>query len=158
MINLTARDIMNRDVLSVGMDWSIDHLADYLIDNCISGAPVTSEDGKLLGVVSLTDIVGYRSLPATDAQLNDPHEYYIHCPERQYSQAEIESFRVETESLVMVREIMTPMTFNVKEDTKLQQVADAMIRGRIHRVFVTREDKLMGIITTMDILKTIRDL
>ena len=57
MENLLAKDIMNRDVLSVGMDWSIDLLADYLIDNSISGAPVTAEDGRLLGVVSLTDIV-----------------------------------------------------------------------------------------------------
>jgi CBS domain-containing protein len=37
-------------------------------------------------------------------------------------------------------------------------VADAMIRGRIHRVFVTRDEKLVGIITTMDMLKIIRDM
>jgi CBS domain-containing protein len=158
MKNLLAKDIMNRDVLSVGMDWSIDQLADYLIANSISGAPVTAEDGSLLGVVSLTDIVRYKSMPATDSDTNDPHEYYIHCPERKYSPADIESFRIEAESLVTVREIMTPMTFNVQEDTNLKQVADAMIRGRIHRVFVTRDKKLVGIITTMDMLGVIRDI
>ena len=158
MRSLTAKDIMNEDVLSVGNDWSIDQLADYLVENSISGAPVTSEDGRLIGVVSLTDIVRYKSIPATEAKLDSPHEYFIHAPERQYSQAEIESFRVEAESLVMVNDIMTPMTFNVNEDTMLKQVADAMIRGRIHRVFVTRDEMLVGIITTMDMLKVIRDL
>ena len=158
MKNLLAKDIMSKDVLSVGMDWSIDQLADYLVCNSISGAPVTAEDGSLLGVVSLTDIVRYKSMPASDSNAGDPHEYYIHCPERKYSPADIESFRVEAESLVTVREIMTPMTFNVQEDTNLKQVADAMIRGRIHRVFVTRDKKLVGIITTMDMLGVIRDI
>ncbi|MFC1820094.1 CBS domain-containing protein [Thermodesulfobacteriota bacterium] len=158
MRNLLAKEIMNQDVLSVGINWSIDQLADYLIENSISGAPVTSEDGRLLGVVSLTDIVRYKSMPSIDAQPNEPHEYYIHARERDYSPAEIESFRVEAESLVTVGDIMTPMTFNVNEDTKLQQVAEAMIRGRIHRVFVTSDETLVGIITTMDILKVIRDL
>ena len=158
MIDISAKDIMNKDVLSVGMDWTIDQLADYLIANSISGVPVTSEDGKLLGVVSLTDIVRYKSIPVTNSSSTDPHEYYIYCPERKYTPAEVESFHVEAESLVTVREIMTPMTFNVQEETNLKQVADAMIRGRIHRVFVTRGETLVGIITTMDMLKALRDL
>jgi CBS domain-containing protein len=158
MISLLAKDIMNRDVLSVGKDWSIEQLANYLIENGISGAPVTSEEGKLLGVVSMTDIVRYRSMPITDASKNDPHEYYIYTPEYHYSPTEIESFRIDAQSLVTVQDIMTPMTFNVSEDTTLQNVADAMLRGRIHRVFVTCDGVLVGIITTMDILAAIRDI
>jgi CBS domain-containing protein len=157
MKNVLAKDIMNPDVLAVGMDWSIDQLADYLVENSISGAPVISNEGKLMGVVSLTDIVRYKSIPATDASPGDPHEYYIHANERRYSPAEIESFSIEAESLVTVREIMTPMSFNVNEDTNLQQVADAMLRCRIHRVFVTRDGVLVGIITTMDMLEAMRD-
>lgn len=158
MKKLSAKDIMNPDVLAVGMDWSIDQLADYLVENSISGAPVISDEGKLQGVVSLTDIVRYKSIPATNVSSNDPHDYYIHSHERRYSPAEIETFSVEAESLVTVREIMTPMTFNVNEETSLQQIADAMLRGRIHRVFVTRDEVLIGIITTMDILEIIKDL
>jgi len=157
MVNLTARDIMNQDVLSVGMNWSIDQLANYLIENSISGAPVVSEDGKLVGVVSLTDIVRYRNIPATDNRAEDPHDYYIHTSELNYSNEEIESLHLDAESLVSVKDIMTPKTFNVNEDTKIHNVADAMIRGNIHRVLVTREDTLIGIITSMDMLRVIRD-
>lgn len=153
-----AKDIMNPDILAVGMDWSIDQLADYLIENSISGAPVISHDGKLHGVVSLTDIVRYKSIPVTSADHFDPHDYYIHTNERRYSPTEIESLNIEAESLVTVREIMTPMTFKVNEETGLQQVADAMLRGGIHRVFVTRDEVLVGIITTMDMLEAIRSL
>ena len=154
----SAKDIMNKDVLAARIDWPIDQLADFLVENSISGAPVISEDGKLNGVVSLTDIVRYKSIPIKNLQPDIPHEYYLHSPERQYSQTEVESFRLEAESLITVRDIMTPMTFSVNEDTDIHQVADSMIRGHIHRVFVTRNDMLVGIITTLDMLRIIRDL
>jgi CBS domain-containing protein len=157
MVNLTARDIMNHTILSVGMDWSVDQLANFLIDNSITGAPVVSEDGKLEGVVSLTDIVRFRSMPATDSRDEDTHEYYAHTSELNYSNEELESFHLESESLITVRDIMTSKTFTVNEETKIHDVADAMIRGNIHRVLVTRDDTLVGIITTMDMLRVIRD-
>jgi len=48
MKGLTAKDVMNQNVLAVGTDWSVDYLTDFLVENGISGAPVTSEDGKLI--------------------------------------------------------------------------------------------------------------
>ncbi len=157
MKRLTAKDVMNKDVLSVGMDWSVEYLTDFLVENGISGAPVTSEDGKLVGVVSLTDIVRHNSLPGKDSRLNSPYDYYRHGLEHQYAKEDIRSLSIETEPLDTVRDIMTPMIFDVNEDTKVKQVADTMIRGRIHRVFVTREKKLTGVITTVDMLKVIRN-
>jgi CBS domain-containing protein len=157
MVNLMARDIMNQNVLSVGLDWSVDQLADFLVENSISGAPVISEDGKLTGVVSLMDIVRYRSMPVTENKENETHEYYIHTSDLNYSNEEIESFHLDSESLISVRDIMTPRTFTVNEETKIRDIADVMIRGNIHRVLVTRDDTLVGIITTMDMLRIIRD-
>lgn len=157
MVNLVARDIMNQDVLSVGMDWSVDQLADFLVENSISGAPVISEDGKLTGVVSLMDIVRYRSMPAMESRDEEPHEYYIHTSELNYSNEEIESLHLDAESLITVKDIMTHRTFEVSEETKVRDVADVMIRGNIHRVLVTRNNTLVGIITTMDMLRIIRD-
>jgi CBS domain-containing protein len=53
---------------------------------------------------------------------------------------------------------MTPMIFSVREDTSVQEVADTMLKGRIHRVFVTRDGKLTGIVTALDMLQVIRDM
>lgn len=158
MVNLLAKDIMNPEVLSVGLDWSVRQLADFFIENSISGAPVISENNKLLGVVSMTDLIRHKSMPGNIFRSDDIDECYIYCSERPYSPAEIESSRIESESLVTVRDIMTPVTFNVNEFTKIQDIADAMLRGQIHRVFVTRNDILVGIITTMDMLNAIRSL
>lgn len=158
MVTLLAKDIMNPNVLSVGPDWSVRQLADFFIENAISGAPVISEKDKLCGVVSMTDLVRHKSMPGIDSCLEHTEDSYIHSPERHYSPAEIESSRIDAESLVTVRDIMTPVTFNVNEYTKIQDVADAMLRGRIHRVFVTRDNSLVGIISTMDLLSAVRNL
>ena len=158
MVTLTAKDVMEKEVLAVQVHWSVDRLAAFLVENSISGAPVVSSSGKLVGVVSLTDIVRYRSLPVKNPETEGPHDYYLNGLELQYSPHELASFRVDSESSVTVRDIMTGIIFEVNQDTKIQQVADAMIRGRIHRVFVTRRGKLKGIITALDLLNVIRDL
>ena len=52
-----AKDIMTRDVITVSPTATIKNLAMTLIKNQISGAPVASRNGKIIGVVSEADIV-----------------------------------------------------------------------------------------------------
>jgi predicted transcriptional regulator len=156
MRDLTANHVMTTEVLAVEADWSIERLSEFLIVKCISGAPVQSKEGNLIGVVSLSDIVLYDTQPEKDPQW--PHDYYLHALERQFAREEVASFRIEAEPLKTVRAIMTPMIFQVTEDTPVQQVADMMIKNRIHRIFVTRDEKVVGIISTPDMLKVIRDM
>ena len=156
MRGLTAKQVMTSEVLAVEADWSIERLSEFLIVNSISGSPVQSREGNLVGVVSLTDIVQHETQHEKDPQW--PHDYYLHTLERQCAREEVASFRIEAEPLKTVRGIMTPMIFQVTEDTPVQQVADMMIKNRIHRVFVTREEKVVGIISTPDMLKVIRDM
>ena len=46
---MTVGDIMRSEVLAAGADWSLETLADFLVDNSISGAPVTTQDDELVG-------------------------------------------------------------------------------------------------------------
>ena len=158
MDELTAGEVMTPNVLVVGADWTLEQLSQFFIDHSISGAPVISEDGKLVGVVSMTDIVRHDSLPVGDAPSHGPHEYYTHGLEREYAPEEIGAFRIEAGAVVMVSDIMTPMIFDVYEDTSMRQVAETMVRGRIHRVFVTREKEVVGTITALDILRRMLEL
>jgi predicted transcriptional regulator len=156
MRGLAAKQVMTSKVLAAEADWSIERLSEFLIVNSISGSPVQSKKGHLIGVVSLTDIVHYETQHEKDPQW--PHDYYLHALERQCSREEAASFRIEAEPLKTVRAIMTPMIFQVTEHTPVQEVADMMIKNRIHRVFVTRNEKVIGIISTPDMLKVIRDM
>jgi CBS domain-containing protein len=155
-IDAAVSEIMQREVLSVEEDWSLSRLARFLTDNNISGAPVTSKSGDLVGVVSLTDIVRYDSSPEQRASERHTHEYYLHSLEMQIAGEEISTFHIERESPARVRELMTPMVFAVPEAASIQEAADMMVKGHIHRLFVTRNNRISGIVTALDMLNLLR--
>lgn len=149
----TVKDIMTRDVMTVRADWSVNELAEFLADNSISGAPVVTGEDELVGVVSVTDIVRHSGSPVSDHEHHVPHDVYSRHLERQYAQEELRAFRIEGDLAPLVSEIMTPMVFDVFEATTLEEVADTMVRGGIHRVFVTRDKQVVGVVSALDMLK-----
>jgi len=155
---MTVSNVMRDEILAVEAGWSLDQLADFLVDKNISGAPVTAADGQLVGVVSLTDIVRQSRLPERGTDRDDTHDVYLYELERRMDRDELRELHVQYEAQVQVLDIMTPMIFSVREDTSVQEVADTMLKGGIHRVFVTREGKLIGIVTALDMLQVIRDM
>jgi CBS domain-containing protein len=55
---MVAKDIMTKEIITVGPTTSVKKLAMTLVKNQISGAPVVDKNGKIIGVVSEADIVG----------------------------------------------------------------------------------------------------
>ena len=157
MKNLIAKDIMNPSVISVEEDLSVHELANFFTEKMISGAPVVNKDGKLVGVVSLSDIV--RNDERRTAIVNDKREsdYYLSGWEDNLNSDEIQELHLEEDDSLTVRNLMTPLIFKVKETELISAMSDIMIGGRIHRLLVTRDEKVVGIITTLDMLKAIRD-
>ena len=152
----TVSKIMQPDVLCAEEDWTLAQLAAFLTDKQISGAPVVSDAGNLVGVVSLTDIVRYDSMPEHHAPQNNTHEYYLHNMELQLAEEDLSAYRVEQDSSVCVKDIMTPMIFEVSENASIEEAADTMVKGHIHRLFVTSNNKVSGIITALDMVKVLR--
>ena len=153
-----AKDVMTEAVLTVGTDWPLDHVAEYLVEHSISGAPVVSEEGWLIGVISMTDLVRHNTLPEREPQT---HTWYTASNielESKFAEEELSMFRMGSSSSTCVGDIMTPVVFRVHESASLPYVADMMIRGNIHRLFVTRDGKVVGVITAFDLLQVIRDL
>ncbi|RKZ36799.1 MAG: hypothetical protein DRQ37_03360 [Gammaproteobacteria bacterium] len=158
MAQIVARDVMTERVLSAAADWSILRLTEFFGENAISGAPVIAETGEMLGVVSITDILREGGVAEGDAEDDLPHEYYLQALESRFDQDDLAALHLEVAPEVTAKDIMTPMVFEVGEADSIQTVADTMIKGHIHRVFVTRDKEIVGVITAMDMLKVIRDM
>ena len=156
MKNLLAQDIMNPNVIVAHESMTIQELSNLLTSNMITGAPVVDESGKLVGVVSGTDII--RSGARRDAALKEKREasYYLRGWEDKIDEDELGAFHIIEDEGLKVQDIMTPLIFKVSEDTAIGEMADTMIGGRIHRLIVTRDDRVVGIVTTLDMLKAIR--
>jgi CBS domain-containing protein len=147
---LTAGDVMNPSVITVRDDLSVQEAAALLTENEITGAPVTNPRGKLVGVISVTDIA---ESAAEGADLSPGgSRFRQHDLEGRASRGELRDLHVESAGLP-VRDIMTPTVFTVPENTPVSKLAKTMISGRIHRLLVTRRGRIVGIVTALDLLK-----
>jgi len=149
---MVARDVMNPDVLSVRDDMSVTDLAEFLTDNEISGAPVEDAEGRLIGVVSLTDVAAAFTGQRDQAVLTHGEpDFYLRNWEDKFNAEDLAGLRV-ADSEATVGEIMTPSIFAVEDETPVSTVAERMIHSHVHRLLVTRERRVVGIITTSDLL------
>ena len=152
MKDLKAKDIMNTEVMSVRDDLTVQELATFLTEREILGAPVVDSSGEVVGVVSCTDIAQSATEGNRVIWDRSNPDFYEQGWEGKVDPEEIRDLPIENKSLP-VREIMTPTIYTVPEDTPLSDIAKAMVAGRIHRLLVTRGHQLVGIITTLDMLK-----
>ena len=154
--SLTAQDIMNPQVMSVQDNLTVPELASFLVDQEISGAPVENDLGKLVGVVSVTDIV--RATSSGGERYAPDHDpgFYVRGWEDRIEADDLEGFHFDDEGL-LVRDIMTPSIFAVDAATPIREVARGMMDSHLHRMLVTRNDRVVGIISTSDMLQMVAE-
>ena len=131
---ITATDLMNPIVLAARGDMKLIELAAFLMDNEITGAPVKSRRGRLIGVVSVVDIV--RAVAELEEDGGDDEEFID---------------RLESGDL-LASDLMTPLVYSVAEDAPVSEIAATMLDNHLHRILVTRDEQPVGIISSSDLL------
>lgn len=149
MRSLCAADLMTPDVLTVEAEWTVTELARFLVDNEISGAPVVDRRGQVVGVVSLVDVA------SSGVDGNRP-EAEVGFFDRSWEPDRLEAPPVPSADL-LVRDIMNPDVYAVAEDATVSEVARTMLEEHVHRLIVTRAEKVLGIISTSDLLGLLVD-
>lgn len=158
---ITAADLMNPEVLTVREDLRVHDLARFLIDNEISGAPVEARDGRLVGVVSLRDIVVYAS--EEDDELEEAGEegavegaqadfYARGWEEDDLTEEDLKELDLGGDDSLLVEDIMTPRVYSVSEEATVPEIASLMLKEHLHRLLVLRDERPVGIISTSDLL------
>jgi len=152
MAELTAADVMNTQVLAVRPEMTVHELAEFLTENQITGAPVLDGHGHLVGVVSETDITESEGDRAELVRDRSDPEFDVRGWEDKADAEDMRHFHVEGGGLT-VGDIMTPAAYTIPHDTPVPKIAQTMVAGRIHRLLVTRESRVVGIVTSLDLLK-----
>lgn len=142
---LQARDIMSSHIVVLPEEMPISEAAQILLEQHISGAPVTDAEGKFVGLLSLSDLVQPR--PA-----HFESQRVLLCEDRDAHTAVLgEACREPSGDLVRNR--MSKKLISVTEDAPLVEVSRIMCDGHWHRVAVLDDsNKLVGIVSTMDVL------
>lgn len=181
---LRLQDIMTTDVLTLTPETSLREAMELLGRNHVSGAPVVS-GGTLVGVVSGTDLMTFASAlsgvpterdtgawdiweePSIERDVeaeNEPASAFFSelwddagadAVERAANIAGPEWNVLEEHD---VSEVMTRAPLStLAPGADAEAAADLMKRNSVHRVLVTEGDRLLGIVSAMDIAKAAAD-
>lgn len=141
---ILARDIMKTELVAVTPDTSLARLEDTLVGRQIGGAPVI-ENGRLVGIVSRSDIVRYFSIQRSMAELLGK------------TRASESARKHEAEPHLTVRAIMAETLVTVPPEAPVEQVARLMVERHVHRILVTEGDRVVGLISALDLARLIAE-
>lgn len=161
---LTARDVMTSPVTTVTPSTPLAELARLLTEDQISGVPVVDVESRLVGIVSKTDLLERLIDEATDFTSNPSFRKLFNLsededtgPSGSTSDEELDWMpemveSTESANLGSVEDIMEPEVITVAPNAPITQLAAIMSRDRIHRVVVVDGKRVLGIVTSLDLL------
>lgn len=171
---LRLRDIMTRDVASVEPEATLREVAELLAERRISGAPVV-EDGRVVGVITATDLVRFESPEAAPRAEREPDtggrakqraepppgfvaELWAE-PGLEMLERFLESRTLEADPLDRhtAAEIMTRDVVALPPDAEVHDAAERMLRERVHRVLVMEDGRLEGVVSSTDVLRAVAE-
>ena len=143
----TASDLMVPNPISLRAEAIVAEAMLLFTAKGITAAPVIDDSGRPIGVISRSDLLIHQC----EDQKHRDGAYFHALP---FERVDVTPKPTTT---MNVADLMTPAVFAVSEDTPVHRVVSDMLGLHVHRLFVVDADgTLVGIITTMDVLKHLK--
>lgn len=146
---LTAKQIMTRKIITVGLELEVSELATLFWENRIGGAPVVDEAGALLGIVTESDLIDQSKkvhIPTIMTILDSM--IFLENP------AKLDN-ELKKMTGSKVKDIYSSKVVTVSEDTPMSELATIMADRRLHTLPVVNGEKLVGVIGKADIIRNL---
>lgn len=145
---LTANDIMTKNPITVQPETLVEDLARMFVEHHVGTFPVVDNRGVLLGVVTETDLV------EQDKNLHLPtvvslFDWVIYLEDDSRFKKELRKITSQT-----VGDLYTTNPVTVAPDTSIDRIADLMAEKRISAIPVVSGGKLEGIVSRIDLIRT----
>ena len=146
---LTARDIMTKEPITVSPETEIGQAAKLLLDKKLNGVPVVDKSGKLVGILCQSDLIKQQKklpIPSIFTLLDG----FIPLTSMKHLEKEVRKITGTT-----VSDTMTPNPVTVRPEMAIQEIAGLMVDSKYHTLPVVDQGKLIGVIGKEDILRTL---
>ncbi|MEU9188906.1 CBS domain-containing protein [Streptomyces sp. NPDC048484] len=138
--------VMTSEVVRATYGTPFKEVARLLAEHRISGLPVVGDDGKVIGVISETDLM------ARQAQTPDPLK-----PERRFDWRKLTPGVRARRTKARARtagQLMSEPAVTIRSDGTVVEAARVMAHRRVERLpVVDEEERLVGIVTRRDVLQ-----
>ncbi len=154
-----VRDFMNPKVIYFSPEDSIFDVAKVFSEKDISGAPVV-EKGKVVGIISISDIVKFLSLKleSSKLELSNPLSLTMQILNLIQLGKKYLEFKKEIEKIshTKVKDVMCKKVVCIGPDDSLLEAATKMTENDVNRLPVVDENgKLIGIIAREDLVRSL---
>lgn len=177
---IRVRDVMSREVVTVSPELTLRDTVELLATRHISGAPVVAGH-RVVGVISASDVLAFETAtPGVPAERPEEPEFELETPTEweegleapaaffteMWSDAGADvAERIQDVGTAewdvlgehTVSEAMTPSVCAVGAEEDVADVARYMLRRKIHRALVMEGERLVGILTTTDIVRAVAE-
>jgi CBS domain-containing protein len=154
--NVTVGDVMSGSPLTIGMGASLYDALVLMRTNGITGLPVVGRDGELEGVVSERDLAEVLGLRTTLRGLNGMMDVLL-LDLKEEPEPTLQGFRERLEE-TEVADIVSQPPLTVPPEATLERAMELMTERSIHRLPVVHEGRLVGVISTHDLLRAVLPL
>jgi len=146
---MRAMDVMTTDVITVDPETTVQAMATLLAERGISGAPVVDANGRLVGIVSEGDLLHRAEIGTARRHRERRRSWWL-----DHFASELARDYVKSHGRT-VRDIMTRDVVTATENTDLGDVAALLEAKRIKRVPITRDGKVIGIISRANLVRAL---
>lgn len=142
---MRASDVMTKGAVSVADTATIYEAAELLVNTRVSGLPVIDRDGMMAGIVSEGDLIGH--LEADTSVEKDLLREIADDAAAAAAYVKTHSRRVTD---VMTRDVLT-----CTEDTPVEQIASLMLKHKVKRIVVMRDEHIVGIVSRINLVQAL---
>ena len=146
---MKAKDVMTSTVISVQPNATILQAARQMLQHHISGLPVITQSGEIVGILSEGDFLRRREI-ATERRHSRWLEFLMGPGKLAVEYAHSHGSKV--------AEVMTTEVHTVTEDTTLEDIVKSMERRCIKRVPVMRGKEVVGMVTRSNLMRAMVSL
>jgi CBS-domain-containing membrane protein len=145
-----VKDFMSRDVVTIGAGDTIHDALLLMGENRVSALPVVDNHNACIGILSTSDLVDM----TRDVDDDLYHLDMVDPTSRRFLLDKLaHSMGGET-----VQSFMSEGVATISMDSTIGKAAREMLRNRVHHLpVVDRHDRLVGIVSTMDVLAEFAD-
>ncbi len=143
---MRAIDVMVRDVVTVHADTDIAEAIKLLAEHDVSALPVVDGDSQLIGIISEADLI-HRVEIGTEKHRPWWQEAVTGASALAEDFAKSHGKKVE--------ELMTSDVVSATEEMPLSEIAALLEHHRIKRVPITRDGKLVGIVSQSNLIQAL---
>ncbi|MDD4894604.1 MAG: CBS domain-containing protein [Candidatus Omnitrophica bacterium] len=134
-------EIMTKEVVTISPDVLLKDAAEVFRDKRISGIPVVNDDGRVVGIITLTDMLKALNRIYTLKELQD-----------RVGALDFSKMRADERLKAKVRDIMTKEVYTMGQHETVDNLMRIMFTKNIHTIPVLDQGRIIGIVGKRDLI------